>query len=189
MEHITDPAFLNRITDAASRAALELFAASKLKAGQIVVIGCSTSEITGNHIGTASSIEIGKAVFDALNSFFSAHEVYLAAQCCEHLNRAIIVEREPASGLEIVNALPTPIAGGAFAAAAYAGFHDPVTVEEIHADAGLDIGGTLIGMHLKPVAIPLRLEVSKIGEAIVTAARTRPKLIGGVRAGYDESLL
>ena len=189
MEQSTDPAFLNKITDAARRSALELFAVSKIKAGQTVIIGCSTSEISGKHIGTASNVEVGEAVFAALSSVFSEQGVYLAAQCCEHLNRAIIIEREAASGLEIVNAVPTPKAGGAFAAAAYAGFRDPVTVEEISADAGLDIGGTLIGMHLKPVAIPLRLEVSKIGEAIVTAARTRPKLIGGTRAGYDESLL
>ena len=189
MEYAADPGFLVEITDATRRLATELCAASKLDSGHIAVVGCSTSEITGKHIGTASNTEIGAAVFNALISVFSEHGVYLAAQCCEHLNRAIIIEREAAAGWEIVNAVPAPNAGGAFAAAAYAGLRDPVAVEKIQADAGLDIGGTLIGMHLKPVAIPLRLAVLKIGEATVTAARTRPKLIGGARAEYDESLL
>ena len=189
MEFNADPKFLNDIADSTRSAAKQLCIDAKLDPGQTVIIGCSTSEITGNHIGTASSTEIGSAVFSALHSVFSERGINISAQCCEHLNRAIIIEREAAAGLEIVNVVPTPKAGGAFAAAAYAGFRDPVAVEWIRADAGLDIGSTLIGMHLKPVAIPLRLEVSKIGEAIVTAARTRPKLIGGDRAVYDESLL
>ena len=140
-------------------------------------------------MGTNSNADIGAVVFKALEAAFSECGVFLAAQCCEHLNRAIIIEREAAVGYIIVNALPTPDAGGAFAAAAYSGFRDPVALESIQADAGLDIGGTLIGMHLKRVAVPLRLETSLIGKAAVIAARTRPPLIGGARAVYDKSLM
>lgn len=114
--------------------------------------------------------------------------VHIAAQCCEHLNRALIVEHEAVPGGEIVNVLPQPKAGSSFATAAYEAFRHPVALEEIRADAGLDIGGTLIGMHLKKVAVPVRLKQNRIGQAIVLAARTRPKFIGGERAIYDESL-
>ncbi len=114
-------------------------------------------------------------------------KIYLAAQCCEHLNRAIIVEREAVPNAEIVNVVPQPKAGGSFATTAYKTFKDPVALEEIKADAGLDIGGTLIGMHLKRVAVPVRLSIDHIGQAILLAARTRPKFIGGCRAVYDDS--
>ena len=177
---------LDEITRAARDAALELCTLAGLDAGQSVVVGCSTSEISGRRIGTNSSSEIGEAVFNALYSVFAERGIYIAAQCCEHLNRAIIIEREAAAGYEIVNVVPVPDAGGAFASAAYAGFRDPVAVEEFYADAGIDIGSTLIGMHLKRVAAPLRLETHKIGDAFVVAARTRPKLIGGARARYDD---
>ena len=177
---------LDEITRAARDAALELCALAGLNAGQSVIIGCSTSEISGRRIGTDSSSEIGEAVFNALYSVFAERGIYMAAQCCEHLNRAIIIEREAAGGYEIVNVVPFPDAGGAFATAAYAGFSNAVAIEEFYADAGLDIGATLIGMHLKKVAVPLRLETQKIGEAQVIAARTRPKLIGGVRARYND---
>ncbi len=110
-------------------------------------------------------------------------------QCCEHLNRAIIIEREAVPGADIVNVVPQPKAGGSFATAAYHAFRDPVAVESIRADAGLDIGGTLIGMHLKQVAVPVRLQLDHIGSAILLAARVRPKFIGGVRAVYDQDLL
>ena len=185
LENTATPEFLVEISMSARAAALELCLAAELKAGEIVVVGCSTSEITGNRIGTVSSTEIGAAVFSALYGVFSGRGVYLAAQCCEHLNRAIIVEREAAGNHEIVTVVPVTEAGGAFASAAYAGFLDPVTLEEIRADAGIDIGGTLIGMHLKRVAVPLRLETAAIGRAAVTAARTRPKYIGGPRARYE----
>ena len=115
--------------------------------------------------------------------------IYLAAQCCEHLNRAIIIEKEAVPFAEYVNVVPVPKAGGSFATQAYAHFNSPVAVEEIKADAGIDIGSTLIGMHLKKVAVPVRLEVKTIGEAPVTAARTRPKFIGGSRANYDDNLI
>ena len=180
---------LDTIIESAHMAALELIDKAKLSTGQIVVVGCSTSEINGYNVGTNSSTETGSAVFSALNAVFSEHGLFLAAQCCEHLNRAIIVERSAAAGYTMVNVVPLPKAGGSFATAAYIGFNDPVALESILADAGLDIGGTLIGMHLKKVAVPLRLDTAMIGKAAVLAARTRPPLIGGSRATYDEKLL
>jgi len=180
---------IDQIKTQAKAAATELCIAAALKEGAIVVVGCSSSEIAGHRVGSFSSPEIGQAVFDGIYEVLSAKGVYLAAQCCEHLNRAIIVERIAVPGAEIVNVVPQPKAGGSFAAAAYKGFRDPVAVEEIRADAGLDIGATLIGMHLKKVAVPLRLGTAYIGEAIVLAARTRPRFIGGARAAYDEKLL
>ena len=180
---------LDIIREEAANAALELCETAKLRAGQIVVVGCSSSEIGGHNIGSASSPEIGKAVFDAVIEVLEARGVYLAAQCCERLNRAIITERSAVPFAEIVNAVPQPKAGGSFATAAYNGFNDPVAVEGIKADAGLDIGSTLIGMHLKTVAVPIRLKNSAVGEAHVTAVRTRPKYIGGPAAVYDEELM
>lgn len=167
----------------------ELYSKAKLRKGNIVVVGCSTSEIIGSAIGTNSSPEVAKIVFQTLNEYASEHGLYLAFQCCEHLNRAIIIEREAVPFAEIVNVVPQPKAGGSMATQAYQNMKDPVAVEQIQADAGIDIGFTLIGMHLKNVAVPVRLENNHIGDAIVLAARTRPKFIGGVRANYDEGLL
>ena len=167
----------------------ELCNVAKLERGQILVVGCSTSEVCGSKIGTDSVPEVGRILVDAILSVLTPRGIFLAAQCCEHLNRAIIIEREAANGLEPVNAVPAPKAGGSFATAAYAAFKSPIAVEEIKADAGLDIGNTLIGMHLKRVAVPVRLSVKTIGAAPLNAARTRPKFIGGSRAVYDESLL
>ena len=171
-------------------AAEELCAAAHLEAGNLVVVGCSSSEITGERIGSASSPESANAVFAGLCDVFTARGIHFAAQCCEHLNRSLIVERKVAveRGWEIVNVVPMPKAGGAFAVAAYAGFDDPVAVSAIQADAGLDIGGTLIGMHLKRVAVPLRLSVRTIGQAPLSAARVRRPFAGGERAVYDELL-
>ena len=169
--------------------AAELCEMAGLRRGQILVVGCSSSEIVGGRIGKNSSVEAARAVFDGISAALSERGIYLAAQCCEHLNRAIVVEREAVPVYDIVNAVPQPKAGGSFASAAYGSFADPVLVEEIRADAGLDIGDTLIGMHLKKVAVPVRLGHDKIGEAHITAARTRPKYIGGVRAVYDEKLM
>lgn len=180
---------LNIIADEVRQAARQLLALSGLKPGDVVVVGCSSSEVTGGRIGTASSPETGEAIFCALEEVFAPAGVYIAAQCCEHLNRAIIIEREAVPHAPIVNVRPVPKAGGSFATAAWAHFRDPVALESIQADAGLDIGGTLIGMHLKPVAVPLKLDVRKIGEAVLTGARTRPKCIGGVRAVYNDELM
>ena len=177
------------IIDETRKASEELLSLSGLRRGDIVVIGCSSSEVTGGRIGTASSPEVGNAIFEALDSVFTPKGIYIAAQCCEHLNRAIIVEREAVPNMPIINVLPQPKAGGSFATAAYRHFKQPVALESIQADAGLDIGGTLIGMHLKPVAVPLKLTVRKIGDAVLIGARTRPKFIGGSRAVYNEALL
>ena len=173
----------------AAQAAQALIEKANLHKGQIVVIGCSTSEICGSRIGTDSQPEVAKEVFDTIYDIFSEKGIYIAAQCCEHLNRAIIIEREAAGNADIVNVIPQPKAGGSFATAAYHRFRDPVALEHIRADAGMDIGGTLIGMHLKEVAVPLRLGIDNIGSALLLAARVRPKFIGGVRAVYDQSLL
>lgn len=186
--HTDDKAFLEEIKKEAEEAASELVEKARLKKGNIAVIGCSTSEILGDDLGGHSTPEIAQAVFDGINSVFKPKGIYIAAQCCEHLNRAIIIEREAVPFLQIVNAVPQPKAGSSFAAAAYKSFKNPVAVEEIKADGGLDIGGTLIGMHLKAVAVPVRLKQRNIGKAIVLAARVRPKFIGGERAVYDEEL-
>ena len=167
----------------------ELLEIAKMKAGQILVIGGSTSEICGDKIGTNSAPEVAAEVFSALHDVAKEKGIYLAVQCCEHLNRAIVTEREAIGNADTVNVVPQPKAGGSMATKAYAAFSDPVVVEQIRADAGLDIGLTLIGMHLKPVAVPVRLKNNKIGDALVVAARTRPKFIGGGRAVYDENLL
>ena len=180
---------LDELRQQAAQAAVLLCEKAKLRAGQIVVVGCSTSEICGSRIGSDSRPEVASAVFGAIHQELRARGIYLAAQCCEHLNRALIIERAAVPGADIVNVVPQPKAGGSFATAAYHAFSDPVAVESIRADAGLDIGGTLIGMHLKQVAVPLRLGMDHIGSAILLAARTRPKFIGGVRAVYDETML
>ncbi|MDD6095497.1 MAG: TIGR01440 family protein [Clostridia bacterium] len=173
----------------ASDAAEELCEAAGLRAGQTVIIGCSTSEVCGEKIGTSSVPEVAVALYEGLRSVFAPKGIYIAAQCCEHLNRAVVTEREAVPFASPVNAVPQPKAGGSFATAAYNGAKDPVVLESIAADAGIDIGQTLIGMHLKSVAVPVRLPTKKIGEAIITAARVRPKFIGGSRAHYDEKLM
>ncbi|UHA75651.1 TIGR01440 family protein [Paenibacillus sp. 481] len=178
---------VEQVTAAAERAARTLVEAAELKSGQIVVIGCSTSEIIGRRIGTSGAIEIAQqllAGFDVLRTEYGLHVAY---QCCEHLNRALVVERRTLDmyRLEEVAAVPVPKAGGSMAASAYLHLPDACLAESISAHAGIDIGETLIGMHLRHVAVPLRTEVRFIGEARVAMARTRPKLIGGERAVYQ----
>ena len=185
---IDDKRIVEQIKSDAANAAAELVEVAHLKKGSVVVIGCSTSETLGNQVGSHSVPEVGKAILDGLQSVFGAQGIYIAAQCCEHLNRAIIIEHEAVPNAEIVNVVPQPKAGGSFATACYATFKQPVALEHIKADAGLDIGGTLIGMHLKEVAVPVRLKQNHIGKALLIAARTRPKFIGGERAHYDEKL-
>ncbi len=167
---------------------LEIIKTAKLDNGDILVVGCSTSEVLGEKIGTASSPDAAKAVFNGINTAAKQHGVFIAAQCCEHLNRAIIIEKSAVSTADIVNVVPKPKAGGSFATAAYMAFENPVAVEEIKADAGIDIGFTMIGMHIKKVVVPVRLENNKIGNATVLAARSRPKYIGGQRACYDQTI-
>ncbi len=176
----------NNIYEQSYAAISELYEIAKLREGSIVVIGCSTSEVVGSTIGTNSSFETAGEIFKGLYDFAKSKGIYLAIQCCEHLNRAIITERAALPFAEIVNVVPQPKAGGSLATQAYAGFEEPVALEEIKADAGLDIGFTLIGMHLKKVAVPVRLKNNKIGSATVLAARTRAKYIGGARAMYNE---
>lgn len=182
---------MKNITEKTEKLIKELIEKSNLQKGDVLVVGCSSSEIVGNEIGHGSSVEAAEAVFEGLYPILREKGIYLAAQCCEHLNRAIIVEKDYAQkkGLEIVNVVPQPKAGGSFATVCYKNFESPVAVEFIRADAGMDIGSTLIGMHLKHVAVPVRLSENKIGFANVTFARTRPKCIGGIRAVYDESLM
>lgn len=179
---------LVQIEQDAAQAAKQLAVAAGLHRGQIVIIGCSTSEAVGHTVGSWSTPEVGQAIYNGLNSVFAPMGVYIAAQCCEHLNRAVIVEHDAVPGAQIVNVVPHPKAGGSFATAVYHSLKAPVALEHIRADAGLDIGGTLIGMHLKEVAVPVRLEQNHIGQAILLAARTRPKFIGGDRAAYDDTL-
>ena len=171
----------------AAAAMEELLALAGLSPGGLVVVGCSSSEIAGGVIGHASSPEIAEAAFNGLYPMLKERGLFLAAQCCEHLNRALIVERALAEqrGYEIVSVVPKPKAGGSFATAAWAHFEDPVAVERVQAEAGLDIGLTMIGMHLKPVAVPRRLKTEYIGKARVAAATTRPRFIGGSRAQYE----
>ena len=178
---------MQEIFNQSQLAAKELVEKAELKSGDVVVIGCSTSEVIGERIGTSGTVEVAQQIFDGLNSVFSEKGIYIAAQCCEHLNRAIIIESEKAEklGLEKVCVVPHPRAGGSFATAAWHTMKNPAAVEEIKADAGIDIGFTLIGMHLKRVAVPLRLENNVIGEAKLNAAKTRAKYIGGERAKYE----
>jgi uncharacterized protein (TIGR01440 family) len=175
------------IKQQAANAVTELLAEAKLRVGDILVIGCSSSEIVGERIGHGSSVEAAEAVYEAVAPILREKGVYLAAQCCEHLNRALILEEECAVkyGYEPVCVVPQPKAGGSFATAAWKHFASPVAVEHIRAHAGLDIGGTLIGMHLRDVAVPVRLSQKTVGEAILLCARTRPKFIGGSRAHYE----
>ena len=181
---------LDNITNEAIKVINELIEISGLKSGQLLVIGCSSSEIAGGIIGKNSSIDAAKAVFDGIYPILKEKGIYLAAQCCEHLNRALIIEQDAAEkfGYEIVNVMPQPKAGGSFATTVWQNMDSPVAVERVKANAGLDIGNTLIGMHLKEVAVPVRLSINKIGEAPIVAARTRPKFIGGERAHYQENL-
>ncbi len=169
----------------------ELLEVAKLKKGDLFVVGCSTSEVLGEHIGTASSAELGEIIFRAIYERLQERGVYLAAQGCEHINRALVVERELAEkrGYGIINVVPWLHAGGAFSLAAYQGLKDPVMVENVRAQAGLDIGGSIIGMHLVPVVVPVRLKRKQLGNASVLAARTRPKYVGGPRAEYDFDLI
>ena len=177
------------IREEARAAVEELCIAAKLKKGDIFVVGCSTSEVLGDKIGTNSSPETAKMLFSGIYEPLKERGIYLAVQCCEHLNRAIVTERSAVPYADYVNVVPQPKAGGSLATEAYNNFEEPVVVENIRADAGIDIGGTLIGMHLKAVAVPVRLSQKKIGEANIIAARTRNKFIGGERAKYNEDLL
>ena len=181
---------MKQIKEETAQAVRELLEKAALHRGDILVVGCSSSEIIGQSIGSGSSLEAAEAVFEGIAPVLQENGIYLAAQCCEHLNRAIILERQAAEKerLPIVNVVPQPKAGGSFAATAYRHMVSPVAVEDVKGQAGMDIGDTFIGMHLQPVAVPVRLSIRQIGCAHLTCARTRPKYIGGGRACYDETL-
>ncbi len=184
----TDTNFdVSKVIEETEKVVRELLAEARLEKENILVVGCSSSEIDAHQIGSFSSKEIGEAVFNTINKVTKEHGLYLATQCCEHLNRALIVEKECAEkyNLEIVNVVPRLKAGGSFSTAAYEGFNNPVAVEKIQAHAGIDIGDTLIGMHLRAVAVPVRIGQKRIGDANVVCARTRYKYIGGARASYN----
>lgn len=180
---------LSELTAQARKATEELLEAAHLETGDVFVVGCSSSEIRGGRIGHDSSMEVAAAVLAGVLPPLQEQGVYLAAQCCEHLNRSIVIEREVAKqyGCQIVAAVPQPHAGGSWATNCWRTFKDPVLVEEVKAAAGMDIGGTLIGMHLRRVAVPVRLSMDHIGEAILLCARTRPPFIGGSRAVYSDT--
>ena len=184
---------LSEIREQSAKATAQVCDAAKLRAGDLFVVGCSSSEVCGEKIGTHSSVEVAEAIFEGIYSVLHERDIYLAAQCCEHLNRALVVERAACErfGLDEVNVIPQPKAGGSFATTTYKRFADPVAVETLKqsAYAGMDIGGTLIGMHIKPVVVPLRIEGKHIGEAIVLCARRRANFVGGSRAVYNEKLL
>lgn len=180
---------MEQIKEQAYKAAKEIIEKAKLKKGSVLVIGCSTSEVIGDTIGTNSAPDVAEHIYIGIEKASNEAGVFVAAQCCEHLNRAIIISKNALPFAEEVNVVPQPKAGGSFATAAYKYMEDPVALEEIKADAGLDIGFTLIGMHIKKVAVPVRLENNKIGKAIVLAARSRPKFVGGERAVYNKELL
>lgn len=177
------------IRNQAKAAITELLEKSHLEKGDIFIVGCSSSEIKGEHIGKGSDIDAAKAVYEGIKPVLDEAGVFLAAQCCEHLNRAVILEKAALlPGQDIVNVVPQLHAGGSFAVTVYGNAKEPVAVETVRAAGGMDIGDTLIGMHLKPVAVPVRIATKKIGEANVVCARTRPKFVGGSRAVYDEHL-
>jgi len=178
---------LDNIKNQTTHIVNELLQTAELSSGQILVVGCSTSEVLGAKIGSGGSSAVARVILDSLRQVCNRQGIYLAVQCCEHLNRALVIEQQGAImyNLDQVMVVPVPKAGGALGAQAMADFEHPVVVESIKAHAGLDIGSTLIGMHLKAVAVPMRLAQKNIGQALVTAARTRPKLIGGARAVYE----
>lgn len=182
---------LEEIREQTKEVLSELLETARLDPGDILVVGCSSSEITGYRIGSHSSEEVGQAVYEALYGALEGTGIYLAAQCCEHLNRALILDKAAAKALKLplVNVVPQPKAGGSFATAAYRTLKNPAAVEHLAAQAGIDIGDTLIGMHLAHVAVPVRTRVKSIGEAHVVCARTRAKYIGGPRACYDEKMM
>lgn len=176
----------NEIVEPLTKIMIDILNEAHLKKGDIFVLGCSTSEITGGKIGKNPSQEIGEWVVSTLMNLLSSQGICLAVQGCEHLNRALVVEKEVAlkNQWEIVEVLPSLFAGGACSVAAFKYFKEPVEVEKVTAQAGIDIGDTFIGMHIKHVQVPIRPSIKELGNAHVTAVRSRPKFIGGPRASY-----
>lgn len=188
---VKDKDFLTQIENEAGKAVSEILEVAKLKKGDIFIVGCSSSEVLGEKIGTNSSVDVADAIFNGIHGVLSQNGIHMAVQCCEHLNRAVILEGEVAEkkGYNAVNVKPQPKAGGSLGTLAFERLENAVAVEKISASAGIDIGLTMIGMHLKSVAVPVRISLKKIGNAPIVCARTRPKFIGGSRAVYNEDLL
>ncbi|MDO4720666.1 MAG: TIGR01440 family protein [Peptostreptococcaceae bacterium] len=176
------------IKDVVYKALSELSDRYDFQKNEILVVGCSTSEIAGERIGSHSNIEIARYLMEGILSFVREKEIFLAIQCCEHLNRALVVEEDCARyyNLEGVSVYPSMKAGGSMGQTAMEKFKKPIVVEAIRGHAALDIGDTLVGMHLKAVAVPFRFSMKEIGNAHLTGAYTRPKLIGGERAVYHK---
>ena len=179
---------ISQIQEQTKQVVLELLEQADLQAGDILVVGCSSSEIIGQTIGKSSSYQAAEAVVAALMPLLQEKGIHLAAQCCEHLNRALIMEKAAVTKADMVWVKPQPKAGGSFATAVWEAMEHPVAVETVKADAGIDIGDTLIGMHLRHVAVPVRVSINTIGKAHVTCAKTRPKYIGGPRAQYEANV-
>jgi uncharacterized protein (TIGR01440 family) len=182
---------MHTLTEQVSTIVEELIQAGKLQPGQLIVIGASTSEVIGEHIGKHGSIDVAEALFAGINTTRKKHGLAIAFQCCEHLNRALVVEREwldKHPQFVEVSAIPVPKAGGSMAAYAFRHLDQPVLIESVQAHAAIDIGDTLIGMHLKSVAVPFRPSVRTLGSAHITTAYTRPKLVGGERAVYKADI-
>ncbi len=179
-----------RIREDVADAVNYLLAVAKPTVGNIFVLGASTSEVQGKRIGSAGSKAIAQAVVDVTKSICDRAGLFLAVQCCEHLNRSLVVERALVyrERLNPVTVIPSETAGGTIAVRAMETFVDPVVVEAIEADLGMDIGDTFIGMHLRRVAVPVRMAKRSIGEAHLTLARTRPPLVGGTRAVYPRDI-
>ena len=188
---INDKALLESIKNEAIEATSALCDAAKLQEDDLFIVGCSSSEVLGEKIGTNSSLDVADAIFEGIYGVLKEKGIFMAVQCCEHLNRAVILEKKAAEkfGYPVVNVLPQPKAGGSLGTLAFERLPDAVAVEKVRADAGIDIGLTMIGMHLKEVAVPVRLPIRKIGNATIVCARTRPKFIGGIRAKYNDDLL
>lgn len=188
---IKDKALLESIKKEAEAVVYAIVSEAKLEEGDLFIVGCSSSEVLGEKIGTNSSVDVADAIFNGIYRVLKEKGIFMAVQCCEHLNRAVILEKKAAKlfGYEEVNVIPQPKAGGSLGTLAFERLENAVAVEKVRADAGLDIGLTMIGMHLKEVAVPLRIPVKKIGNAPIVCARTRPKFVGGIRAKYNEDLL
>lgn len=182
---------MSKIKEETREVITDVIRQAKLRQGDCLIVGCSSSEVNGDLMGTNSNVKTAEELFNVIYELTQEKGIYLAAQCCEHLNRAVVVEEEYACryGIDQVNVRPEPKAGGSFATQAYRALRSPVVVETLRANAGVDIGGVLIGMHIKAVAVPLKLYSRRIGQAVVIAARSRPKFIGGERAHYNEANL
>ena len=167
----------------------ELLERAKLPKGALVVVGCASSEIMGSNIGKGSTPDAAEAVYSTVAPLLSERGLYLAAQCCEHLNRCVVMEKETLRdyGCTQVKAIPQPKAGGSVPAAAWKMLREPALALAVQADAAIDVGDTLVGMHIRPVAVPLRGAYRRLGEANLVQAYSRLPYIGGARAVYEEN--